>query len=223
MMLARVFGVANPTTCAVYRYQGASEEASFVFSPFWRVECVQVKERKLMEKGYVQVYTGAGKGKTTAALGLGLRAVGRGFKVLMVQFLKGAETGELNSVKRLAPDFQLIRPAQRKKFFWSLSAEDRAELRGHVESAVDGLWELAAQKQCDVLILDEIMAAMHAEAVSVERVCDLIDNRLDDIELVLTGRSVPEPVAERADLITEMKPIKHYIDEGVQARLGIEK
>ncbi len=175
-----------------------------------------------MERGYVQIYTGDGKGKTTAALGLGLRAVGRGLKVIMIQFLKGTATGELEAVKKLWPRFDIIRFAETKKFFWKLTDEEKAQLKAKTQREIKKLDEFMKDNVCHVLILDEIMAAVHSGLVSQEQVCRIIDRKPKEMELILTGRDVPETIAERADLITEMRLIKHYIDQGVPAREGIE-
>ena len=175
-----------------------------------------------MQKGYVQVYTGDGKGKTTAALGLGLRAIGRGFRVIMIQFLKGTFSGELEAVKRLSPDFQIIRFAQTEKFFHQLTEEEKAALKEKTREEMKTLRNYIGNICCTMLILDEIMAAIHAGLVSVEEVCKFIDEKPEGMELVLTGRAVPKEIADRADLITEMVPVKHYMDKGVPARIGIE-
>jgi cob(I)alamin adenosyltransferase len=175
-----------------------------------------------MKKGYVQVYTGDGKGKTTAALGLGVRAVGRGLKVIMIQFLKGTFTGELEGVKKLSPQFHIIRFAETEKFFWNLTEDEKHKLREKTQMELKKLDEYMKDDACDVLILDEIMAAIHGGLVSVEQVCNIIDNKPEGMEIILTGRNVPEQIAERADLITEMKAIKHYFRSGVPSREGIE-
>ena len=175
-----------------------------------------------MKKGYVQVYTGDGKGKTTAAIGLGVRAAGRGLKVIMIQFLKGVFTGELEGVKTLSPQFHILRFAETDKLFWELSEKEKQELKEKTQKQLQELDEYMKDEACDILILDEIMAAIHGGLVSVEQVCDIIDNKPDGMELILTGRNVPEAIAERADLITEMKAIKHYSQLGVPAREGIE-
>jgi len=175
-----------------------------------------------MRTGYVQVYTGDGKGKTTAALGQGLRAAGRGLKVIMIQFLKGTETGELEAVKKLSPNFHIIRFAESKKFFWQLTEEEKEQLREKTQEEIQKLDEFMKDNSCDVLILDEIMAAIHNGLVSTEQVCRIIDGKPKGMELILTGRDVPQEIAARADLITEMRQIKHYMDKGVSARKGIE-
>ena len=176
-----------------------------------------------MDKGYIQVYTGNGKGKTTAALGLGMRAAGRGLKVLMVQFLKGTFTGELESVKKLAPEFNIIRFGETKKFFFALNDEEKRELGWKIQEEFRSLSKLLADNPCDVLILDEIMGTIANGFISVEEVTGLLDSKPEGMEIVLTGRDVPDEIAKRADLITEMVPIKHYMDAGVPARIGIEK
>jgi cob(I)alamin adenosyltransferase len=176
-----------------------------------------------LNKGYVQVYTGDGKGKTTAALGLGLRAAGRGFKVVMFQFLKGAPSGELESTPLLEGRFTIIRLAETKKFFGSMDDAEKAELKTRLQAELKQVEEVLVGSDCDILILDEIMAAYHGGLVSLEEILSLIDRKPPTMELILTGRSVPEAIIARADLVTEMRCIKHYMDDGVPARIGIEK
>jgi len=176
-----------------------------------------------MEKGYVQVYTGDGKGKTTAALGLGLRAAGRGFKVIMFQFLKGAYSGELDSTPLLDGRFTIIRLGETKKFFGALNEQEKKELKEKLQEELKQVEAILKSEDCDILILDEIMAAIHGELITVEQVCELINARPGGMELVLTGRRAPQAVIDRADLVSEMCCVKHYMDKGVQARAGIEK
>lgn len=176
-----------------------------------------------MDKGYVQVYTGEGKGKTTAALGLGLRAVGHGFKVIMVQFLKGEHSGELDSVPLLGGNFKIIRLAETKKFFSALNDQEKAELKERLQQEFKQVQEIISENSCDVLILDEVMAALHAGLLNIDQVCTLIDSRPPAMELILTGRNVPPEILSRADLVTDMRALKHYADNGVMARRGIEK
>ena len=173
-----------------------------------------------LQKGLIQVYTGNGKGKTTAALGLALRAVGRDLKVVMIQFLKGnQETGELNMGKRLSPDF-VIKPMGRDGFVDSANPDEednnlaRAALK-EAETILDG-------KQCDLLILDEINVAISLGLLHEAEVLQLMDNKPDAVELVLTGRNAPESVLAKADLVTTMTCTKHYFNQGQGARIGIE-
>jgi cob(I)alamin adenosyltransferase len=173
-----------------------------------------------LEKGLIQIYTGKGKGKTTAALGLALRAVGRGLKVIMIQFLKGrAETGELTMARRLSPDL-LIKPMGREGFLDPASPrpEDLALAKGALEEARSVLQE----KSCDVLILDEINVAVSMGLVSEEAVLDLMDGKPSQMELILTGRNAPPSLLEKADLVTTMECTKHYFNRGQAARVGIE-
>ncbi|HHU78525.1 MAG: cob(I)yrinic acid a,c-diamide adenosyltransferase [Caldicoprobacterales bacterium] len=176
-----------------------------------------------MRKGYIQVYTGDGKGKTTAALGLGLRAVGHGLKVILIQFMKGMHTGELESIKRLDPEFRILRFGETRKFVFLMSDSERQGLALKIQEEIKILHDILQNKSCDILILDEILGCIQAGLVSVEDLLDIIDHKPDEMELVLTGRGLPEEIAERADLITEMKAVRHYMDAGVQARIGIEK
>ncbi|ADD02054.1 ATP:corrinoid adenosyltransferase BtuR/CobO/CobP [Thermoanaerobacter italicus Ab9] len=174
-----------------------------------------------MERGLIQVYTGDGKGKTTASIGLGIRAVGRGFKVYMVQFLKGADTGELHTLKNIE-NFKVFRFQSTNKFFWTLTEEEKKILAEDMKKAYDFVVEVLKNKKCDVLILDEIMAAIYSKMYTVEDVLKLIDMKPKEMELVLTGRSAPQEIIERADLVTEMKAIKHPFEKGIPARYGIE-
>jgi len=175
-----------------------------------------------LAKGLVQVYTGDGKGKTTAALGQAFRSIGRGLKVCMIQFLKGSSTGELNSVKKVEPDFQIFRFEKNRGFFWTLPDEEKREVKQEVETGFDFARKLLAEEKCDILILDEIMAVLHNKLLAVEKVCDLIRNKPEHVELILTGRNAPPEIMELADLVTEMREIKHYYDKGIPARKGIE-
>lgn len=171
-----------------------------------------------MGKGYVQVYTGDGKGKTTAALGLALRAVGAGHRVFMAQFVKGMKYSELDGAERLAPELT-IRQYGRRCF---IRNEPEPE---DVEAAQAGLAE--AEKALfsgdyELVILDEANIALHYELFTLERLFELIDGRPEHVELVITGRRAPDALIERADLVTEMREIKHYYTQGVEARKGIE-
>lgn len=175
-----------------------------------------------LKKGYVQVYTGNGKGKTTAAVGLAVRAAGNGLKVYMVQFLKSMSTGELHSVVKLEPYFKIFRFEKKRGFFWTLNEEEKRELKEEVQHAYRFCLEALRENKCDLLIMDEIMGALSNELVSKEQLLELIDLKPENIELILTGRDVPVEIAERADLVTEMREIKHYYTKGISPRKGIE-
>lgn len=177
---------------------------------------------KRLEKGLIQVYTGDGKGKTTAALGQAFRAVGHGYKVYMVQFLKGGESGELNSAKRLAPEFKIFRFEKERGFFWTLGDEEKKELKAEVAEAFEFISDAVQNHRCDILILDEIMGVLHNGLLDKDQVCHLLNKKPDGMEIILTGRDAPESVIRVAHLVTEMRPIKHPFDEGIGSREGIE-
>jgi len=176
----------------------------------------------IRSKGMVQVYTGNGKGKTTAALGLGLRATGRGLRVKMVQFLKGTDTGELHSVRYLGKNFEILRYQKTDKFIWSLSKAEKKQLEIDIQEAWQWVQQIVEGNECQVLILDEILAVVENNLLDIEQILTLIASRPFNMEIVLTGRSLPVQILEAADLVTEMNEVKHYFHEGVPARCGIE-
>ncbi len=172
-----------------------------------------------MELGLVQVYTGDGKGKTTASIGLAMRAVGKGMKVLMVQFLKGRAYGELESAKLFSDRFRIIQSGLDsfvKK--GEPSAEDLRLAHEGLETARRAIMS----GEYDIVILDEINVAVELGVLAVEEVLPVIDGRPKGVEVVLTGRYAPEEFCRRADIITEMKNVRHCFDNGVQMREGIE-
>ncbi|MGQ9675251.1 MAG: cob(I)yrinic acid a,c-diamide adenosyltransferase [Chloroflexota bacterium] len=170
------------------------------------------------EQGLVQVYTGNGKGKTTAALGLTLRAVGQGLRVYIGQFLKGVPYGEVAALARL-PNVtikQFGRPE------WvdptCITAEDRAM----AERALQAIAEAVHSGEYDVVILDEVNVAAGWGLLDVDEVVQLIKSRPASVELVLTGRSAPPEFVDLADLVTDMREIKHPYQKGITSRRGIE-
>ena len=170
-------------------------------------------------RGLIQVYTGEGKGKTTCALGLALRAVGRGLKVYVIQFLKGRATGESRAAARLAPELTLRyfgRPGLGK--LRSPSPEDLQIIR----EAWDLARRIIAAGEHNVVILDEINLALAFGQVPLEEVLETLRLRPPQVEVILTGRQAPPELLELADLVTEMQPAKHYFQAGVRAREGIE-
>lgn len=175
-----------------------------------------------LKKGYIQIYTGNGKGKTTAAIGLATRAAGNEYKVTMVQFLKGGATGELESAKRLQPYFNIYRFEKPRGFFWTLNEEQISELKEEIQEAYRFCLKQFEERACDILIMDEVMGALSNKLLSEEQILELMDKKPEDIELIMTGRNVPENILEKANLVTEMKEVKHYFAEGVPARKGIE-
>lgn len=172
------------------------------------------------ELGLIHVYTGRGKGKTTASLGLGLRAVGHGYRVHMIQFMKGrTDSGELVAVEKLAPLFTISR------FGGGGFIKDNGAAAEDIELALLGMQEALdymRKEKCDLLILDEIGNALRYNLVTVAQVKDLIKAKPAKMELVMTGRGMPEEIMEIADLVTEMTEIKHPFNKGVSSRRGVE-
>lgn len=174
-----------------------------------------------LKQGCVQVYTGNSKGKTTAALGLALRAVGRGLRVVMIQFLKGGGPyGEHIAAQRLAPELTII-PTGRPG--WVNKENPAAEDRRLALEAFALAREKMLSNEYDVVILDEINGAISFGLLQVDDLLQLISQRPADVELVLTGRNADPRIIEAADLVTEMREVKHYYKAGVPAREGIEK
>ncbi|SNS76698.1 cob(I)yrinic acid a,c-diamide adenosyltransferase [Anaerovirgula multivorans] len=179
-------------------------------------------DTKKLEKGLIHVYTGNGKGKTTAALGQGVRTAGAGFKVLMVQFLKGDDTGELYSIEKLAPDFQLIRFAAMNKFYFQLNDEEKLQVQRSAREGLEVVKKHLKEENYNLIIMDEIMAVLYNKIVDLAEVLTILKNKPDHIEMVLTGRNAPEALIDIADYVTEMGMVKHPFEKGVYARKGIE-
>ena len=190
-------------------------------------------------KGYVQVYTGNGKGKTTAALGITLRASGAGKRIAFIQFMKALGYSE----QKLLPTLPGVTWKTLGKPFFiakagSISDEDLAKYGGgcvvfeegnppaeYVKMISEGFGEardMVLSGDYDMVVLDEINCAMFFGLINVDEVLDLIKNKPDHTELILTGRCAPDEIIEAADLVTEMREVKHYYNEGVEARKGIE-
>lgn len=191
-------------------------------------------------KGYVQVYTGNGKGKTTAAIGLAIRALGAGKRVLFLQFMKAKSYSEHKILPNISPLLKL--ETLGKPFFVArkedLNSADLAQwqdkcvifekgkppreyvelMKKGIKMALDGV----TKGDYDLVILDEINVALFYELVALQDVLELIEKKKPEVELVLTGRNCPQEIIEKADLVTEMREVKHYYSKGVQARTGIE-
>lgn len=172
--------------------------------------------------GLVHIYTGEGKGKTTAAVGLGIRACGRGKKVLMIQFLKGSQTGEMFIIEKLKPGFELYRQNELKKFTWDLNQEGLEEIKKHVRNIFQYALNEAMSGNRDMIILDEIIVAITSGFISMEEVLDFIKNKPAGLELVMTGRYAPAEMIRIADYVSEIKAVKHPYSVGITAREGIE-
>ncbi len=180
-------------------------------------ECLMLEDEEGL--GLVQVYTGDGKGKTTAALGLGLRAAGHGYRVLMVQFMKGKiNYGELEGVKNIS-GFDIVQFG--RPDFVDKQNPDPIDIK----LAQDGLAHARSvieNRGCDILILDELNVAVDFGLVSIDDVLALVDSKPDDMELIITGRYAHERLLDRADLVSEVHEGKHPFSKGKMARKGIE-
>ena len=176
----------------------------------------------MSEKGLVIVYTGNGKGKTTAALGMALRAIGYDHKVCMLQFIKGSwHYGEMDSSKKLEPNFELI--AVGKGFVGILDDNSpREEHEKYAAEAVSICREKIFSEKYDVIILDEVNYAITLGLIDVQEIIKIIKEKPSELDLVLTGRDVKEEIVELADLVTEMKEIKHPFKSGIKAKKGID-
>lgn len=170
-----------------------------------------------MDKGYVQIYTGNGKGKTTAALGISLRAVCAGKRVFFGQFVKGMKYSELEAPK-LLPNFELEQFGRDCFIFNNPSKADIEEAKKGLKRAE----EVLVSGKYDLVVFDELNIALFYKLFTIEEVLELINKKAENVELIITGRYAPKELIERADLVTEMKEIKHYYTQGVTARVGIE-
>ncbi len=172
-----------------------------------------------MHKGYVQVYTGSGKGKTTAALGLAIRAAGAGCRIFIAQFIKKRKCSEHALLEELGDRITVRQYGKGLIMGRKPSAADIKAAREGYEEVKD----ILLSKGYDVVIIDEANVAAHYGLITVQELLELIATKPGSVELVITGRYADEKVMEAADLVTEMREIKHYRKQGVQARRGIEK
>jgi cob(I)alamin adenosyltransferase len=195
--------------------------------------------RERLEQGLIQVYTGNSKGKTTASLGLALRAVGHGFRVYMIQFLKGSSySGEIYAAERLYPNFRISqfgRGCPRASLIKSgqmhctgcgecfiKPGEVTQDDRQMAAAALAHARAIITSDEYDIVILDEISSALTLPLISIASVQELLDTRPARVELILTGRNMPTPIIDKADLVTEMVEIKHPFRQGIPSRRGIE-
>ena len=173
-----------------------------------------------LQKGYIQVYTGNGKGKTTAALGQALRAAGRGLRILVVMLMKDFAYGELKSLNQWN---QLIRVEQygNDRFVFRKQPPGDEDIQA-AKIAVKRAREAMLSGRYDLVILDEVCVAIHFGLLETKEVVSLLKEKPPAVELILTGRYCPDELMAKADLVTEMQEIKHYYQNGVIARKGIE-
>lgn len=171
------------------------------------------------KRGYTQVYTGNGKGKTTAAIGLAIRAAGAGLNVFIIQFIKMGDYSEIKALKRYSDHITV------EQFGLGRFADGKPKPED-IEAAQKGLERVKAvmaTNQYDVFIMEEANVAVKLGLFAVQDLLNIIINKPPDKELVITGRGASPRIIESADLVTEMKPVKHYFQKGVPARVGIEK
>jgi len=171
--------------------------------------------------GKIHIYTGDGKGKTTAAVGLAVRYVGSGGELMFIQFLKPSDSSEISVFQELEGVTLMPNPWN-FGFTWDMSESDREEARGIYSQYLDMLLFRTLQGNYGMLILDEVLTACSLGLVDEEQLMDMLDQLDDDMEVVMTGRDASQRLIDRADYVTEMKKIKHPFDQGVQARKGIE-
>lgn len=169
-----------------------------------------------MEKGYIQVYTGNGKGKTTASIGLSVRAKGAGLEVSFIQFIKGRYTSEMKSFETLGIEF--FQGGRHDFIIGSPSKEDIDAAQKTLEFAKEKI----SSGKYDLVILDEINVAVYLKLISEADVVKLLSFKSDHTEVVLTGRYATQKIMDMADLVTEMREVKHYYTKGVEQRTGIE-
>ena len=171
----------------------------------------------------IHLYTGDGKGKTTAAIGLSVRAAGAGLEVVFAQFMKGRDTSELKSLSSIE-GITIVRNDKDLGWFDKDNADQVKEYTKAHNTILDEIETFIMNGQCDVLVLDEVTYPFNYGIIDKERLEKLVEGTSlpDGMELVLTGRNAPKFMSEAADYITEMKKIKHPYDKGVDARLGIE-
>ena len=176
-----------------------------------------------MKKGYIQIYTGNGKGKTTAVLGLTLRALGAGLKVFIGQFLKTGDYSEIKALKKYSQIYKdqiTIEQYGSGRFVKGkpTQKEKNAGKRGYIR-----ILEILQKGEHDLVVVEEGNVAVICKIISEDDLLKLMDEKKEHVELVITGRGATDSLIEKADLVTEMKEIKHYFKKGVTARTGIEK
>ncbi|MFH0702818.1 MAG: cob(I)yrinic acid a,c-diamide adenosyltransferase [bacterium] len=182
-----------------------------------------MEEVAVLEHGYIQIYTGDGKGKTTASLGLALRAIGHGWKVLIIQFTKsdnGANYyGEIISASRLMPNLEVAQfGLNRVVYSHNINFEDYKESRKGWQFTKEAI----NSKKYQLIILDEINICVDLGMIKISEIKEALINKPENLEIVLTGRRAHPELVALAHLVTEMHPVKHYFDMGVVARRGIE-
>lgn len=174
------------------------------------------------KKGLIQVYTGNGKGKTTAAVGQAIRALGRGFKVIVVQWLKNGQSGEVPVLKKLGIEVVVWGGEYGKKMITGTPLKDRYTIQKESESFLNQVIEKIRNHHYDLVIFDEINVAIKSGLIEEEKFLNWLRNKPYSLEVILTGREASPEILSQADLVTEMKNIKHPYDKGTKMRKGVE-
>lgn len=172
--------------------------------------------------GLIHIYCGDGKGKTTAAVGLAVRCAGRGNKVLLVQFLKSRDSGELYSLAKL-PDIEVMRGKESKKFTFQMNEEEKHALLIEHNKMFEQVLAKIKNGGYSLLILDEVIGALNAKVFEMPKLIEFLRHKPENLEVVLTGRNPAPELIEIADYVSEMRKVKHPMDKGIMAREGIEK
>jgi len=175
-----------------------------------------------MEKGLIHIYCGDGKGKTTAAMGLAIRAAGREKKVFITQFLKSGKSGELVSLEKLKEYITFLPGRPVNKFVWNMNDEEKMEAKREHTARFKEIKDIIKNEDYDLLILDEIIATINNGFIELNEVIEFLKNKPETLEVVMTGRDPKEKLIELANYVTEMQCMKHPFKEGIPSRVGIE-
>lgn len=174
-----------------------------------------------MRKGLIHIYCGDGKGKTTAAMGLTVRAAGCGMKVVLTQFMKNGTSNEIKVIKTL-PNITFTCVNKNLGFFWNMTEEEKEEAKKLYQQLFKDVTKLAVEQEADLLVMDEFMSAYNYGWIDQREALEFLQNKPEKLEVVLTGREPGEELIELADYVTEMRKIKHPFEQGIPARKGIE-
>ncbi len=177
----------------------------------------------MKERGYIHIYTGNGKGKTTSSIGLTIRSLGAGYRIFFSQFMKNGDYSEIRALKKIGQtsfpgQLEIHQYGREGRLFEKPAEKDRI-------SATNGLKDVlkaAASGDFDLVVLDEVNIALYYKLINEDLLLKLMENKHECTELILTGRYAAERIIEKADLVSEINPVKHYAAEGIAARIGIE-
>jgi cob(I)alamin adenosyltransferase len=173
-------------------------------------------------KGYIHIYEGNGKGKSTAAIGLSIRCAGNGGKIIYTQFLKNNKSSELNILKNIS-NIQVVPSEKEFGFTWNLSGDQKKDAKRICKKLLEQVIDMASNQDCSMLVLDEIIATYNSELINQQDLLEFLKTKPEHLEVVMTGRNPSKELVELADYISEIKKVKHPFDKGIKARVGIEK